>query len=141
MRIRYSVVIPVLFMGFCGVFILVLYITEQAKREQEQEALAADKMQKLIREEDTSIRGTLRNMDEHLDRNDLEGAVSLYQEIRDNISNMYDFADGIPREEWREQTKRYIAALEAELERMNEFLVKGDITKAQSVITSIITSR
>ena len=54
MRIKYSVVIPALFIGFCGVFIIILYITEKAKQEEKEKYLKADEMYKLINQEGKS---------------------------------------------------------------------------------------
>jgi len=141
MRIRYSVVIPALFIGFCLVFILLLYISEQAKREREEEARQAQKAFTLITEERRAVRGMLLKMQDDLAKQHLQEAVARYKEVKGSVQTMYDFARDIPGEQQRERVTGNIRGLEARLETLYDRLTRGDMKGAEAVIRTIIPSK
>jgi len=141
MRIKFSIVIPVGFIGFCGVFILLLVNAERAKREQERDARQARKMYVLIKKEEENVKKLLATMLRALREKKVEEALSLYGRVEESLKTMEEFIERIPRPGWRVPEQRKLDALKKGLEGLHDALSKGDAERAGKILEGFVKGR
>jgi hypothetical protein len=140
MRIRYSIVIPVLFGLFLLFLIILLIVAEQEKARKEQESQNDSGVVQLLNQEQQVVDARLKEIQSALRILHLGPALECFDDIEGALATMRDSVERFS-ETNREKGRKVVDGLTEKIMALKALLQKGDIPGAAEAVAAILEKK